>query len=135
MYSTNKAIAVFCAVIGAECAAAGAATAQQLVDGQMEVLQVILSYFAFLCFGIIGTCFAFMRWFVKNQNPKNLDPETLILLTRIQNDSNLGPVLKQLDQMMPLLRKVGEHDDTIKRLVEVVGMKLGEEATKPDWEK
>lgn len=132
MYSTKRAILLLCLAIVFQSALAGAATATQLVGNEVEALETILAYFGMLSLGILGTCLAFVRWFLKRWNPRQLDPETLIFISKLLNDPTMGPMIKDREDMS---HKIAEHDKSLKSMADALGRLLGEEMTKPDWDR
>ena len=124
MYHPNRMLALFGALIGAECAIAGAACANELMVDQVEVLETILSFIAFLCMGIIGTTFAFVRWFIKRWPSGQLDSETLKLVEKLKTDADLSPLLSRLD----------EQDHAIKTIVEHLGESIAKQKLKAGWD-
>ena len=132
MYSTKKAILLLCLAIVAQFGLFSTATAAYLVGNDVEVLETVLAYVGMLSLGILGTCLAFIRWFLKRWNPRQLDPETLIMVTKMMNDPGLGPVLKDRDDMQ---RAITEHDKTLKKVVDTLGKLLAAQKVKPDWDK
>ena len=132
MYSTKKAILLLCLAIVAQFGVFSTATAAYLVGNDVEVLETVLAYVGMLSLGILGTCLAFIRWFLKRWNPRQLDPQTLIFITKMLNDPGMGPILKDRDDMH---RTLAEHDQTLKKMADALGELLAAEKVKPDWEK
>lgn len=123
MYHPVRMLALFGAVVGLECTIAGAAFANELMGGQVEELQIILSFLSFLFLGILGTIFGFAKWFLKHHSANALDPETLRLLRQMQTDFAL------------LTERFKGLDDTQKKIVEHLGESMAERKLKPEWDK
>ena len=135
MYSTKRAIVVLCLAIATQFGLASTATATYLMGSDVEVLETILAAFGLFALGIIGTCFGFIRWFLKRWNPKQLDPETLILIAKLMNNPDTRPFLEKAEVDTATRRQVQDLEKIVKRLAEAVGTNLADERLKADWDR
>ena len=128
MYSVQRAVCLFAAALFVQCVAAASAVgalATDLAGGQVEALETILSYFALLSLGIIGTFLGFVRWFLKRWNPKQLDPVTLLMMERLKSDGDLGPLCQRMSNL----------EDTVKKVVDHIGQDMADQDCKPEWDR
>ena len=125
MYSVQRAVYLFAVALFVQCVAAAAALAAELAGSQVEALETILSYFALLSLGIIGTFLAFVRWFLKRWNPKQLDPVTLLMMEKLKSDGDLGPLCQRMSNL----------EDTVKKVVDHIGKDMADQECKPEWDR
>lgn len=106
MLSMSRTCVLFSIVLAAWIFVIGTAMAAQITGNEVEALETILTYFALLSMGIIGTCIGFLRWFLKRWDPNKINPITAVMAEKLMTDTTLGPVLERIEEMEARQEKI-----------------------------
>ena len=96
MLPLQRAFLIMAAVIGLQIFGVGAVTAAQMTG--TAAMETVFAFFAALFLGILLTIVVALRFMMKRLNPNNIDPLQLLFIKRIQEDTDLGPVLEHLER-------------------------------------
>lgn len=96
MLPLKRAFIMMAAVMGLQVFGVGAVTAAQMTG--IADMETVFSFFAALFLGILLTIVVFARWFLKRLNPHNIDPMQLLFIKQLEEDTELGPILKRLEK-------------------------------------
>ena len=108
MLNFTRSIVILAAIIGTEGTALGAMMAAQVSGSEMETVQVILSYLGAWAVLMVITIWLFMRWFTRRFGEHNINPVDLLMLRKIKEDADLGPLLERLDRTDQAVAKLVE---------------------------
>ncbi len=106
MLVSTKAMIGLAAAMGAT-GAAGTAITERLVDGSIQPSYAVLLISLTVTVTLLGTCFGFIKWVLRNQGI--YEPLTKLLTERLRHDAETDESLAALSAEIEKLRRVVEQ--------------------------
>lgn len=133
MVTTNRVVAAIVGAVAGQCLLASWAVAAELQDlTGGESVETILAAVSALCIGIIGTTLAGVRWIVKaarqEESQHSQNPLWLLFANQLTRDTDALDLLKEI------VRKVDDHDNQLKPVIEDYMMRKASKETGRPWE-